>query len=356
MHLFMCLCVAAALWLSTLRFWFHTPYRPVVEHQLALWAGDPPLEELRAVNPEWDLMARMFAVLAFANRALEYPEQRHALLATIDRIIERTIADVEREGQLYFLLPYGRDKPFVDGRSVFVDGELALMVAARQVVERDARHNVWAERVAAQIERGPALLAESYPDEVWLFCNAVALAAIKLQDVADRQPQRHAALFARWVASAKQLVDPATGLLPAKTGYRGDVREGPEGSTLWIVATMLRVVDDELARDQYARARAALRGELAGFGWAREWPAGAVGADDIDSGPTIPIVGANAGSSGLALVAAHAFGDDEFATELETSLEFAGFPERGRYRAGNQLSDAAIAYAQASGPLWERAR
>lgn len=355
MRFFVCLLVATTLTVSSLHCWFAPRDRPLAAHQLALWEGEPDLAALRRTNPEWDLMARMFAVLAFANLALRDDADRRRYLAAIDHIIERTIADVERHGVHYFLLPYSRRQPFVDGPSVFVDGEIALMVAARQLVERDGRTNVWADRVAAQIERGPALLAESYPDEVWLFCNTVALAAIRLNDVVLGERDRHAALFARWVASAKQLVDPNTGLLPAKTSYHGDVREGPEGSTLWLVAAMLRVVDDELAGDQYARARAELRGGVAGFGWAREWPASWPGHDDVDSGPTVPVVGANAGSSGLALVAARAFGDHGFATELSTSLEFAGFPIDGRYAAGNQLADAVILYAQASGPLWERA-
>ena len=60
--------------------------------------------------------------------------------------------------------------------------------------------------------------------------------------------------------------------------------------------------------------------------------------------------GANAGSSGLALVAAHAFEDNVFARELETSLSFAGFPEEDnyggtRYGAGNALADSVILYA-----------
>jgi hypothetical protein len=345
MRFLACLLVSTMLWLSSLHWWF-TPRTRALHVAL----GD--VELLRRTNPEWDLMARMFTVLALANLALD--DKRH--LAAIDEIIERTIADIERHGHHYFLLPYSRRQSFVDGASVFVDGELAMMVAARQLVERDGRENVWAARVAAQIERGPALLAESYPDEVWLFCNAVALAAVRIDDVVRGDRDRHAALFARWIARAKRLVDPATGLLPAKTGYRGDVREGPEGSTLWLVATMLRIVDDDFARELYARARAELRGGFLGFGWAREWPASWRGSDDIDSGPTVPLIGANAGSSGLALVAAHAFGDDAFATELLTSLEFAGFPTDAGYAAGNALADAVIAYARVSGPLWERAR
>lgn len=262
------------------------------------------------------------------------------------------------------MLPYGRARPFVDpaGTSIFVEGELALMLAARQLVERDparvALARTWVERAAAHLERGPVVLAESYPDEVWIFCNAVALAAIRLHDIGDGAPARHAALFARWVASAKaRLVDRTTGLLPARTTLDGQVLEGPEGSTLWIAATMLRVVDDDFASLQYFTARQELTASLAGFGWAREWPPSRPASDDIDSGPTIPFVGANAGSSGLALVAAYAFDDAELARDLTTTLGFAAFPVDGgaRYVAGNQLADAAILYAMVTGPLWARA-
>jgi len=369
-----CLIVAAVLWTASLHLWFargpDAVAAPLAERQLALWepGGERALEasvgQLRRANPEWDLMARTFAVLAFANLALRAPEQRARYLAAIDRIVDRTSRDLARAGLHEFLLPYGRARPFVDagGRSLFVDGELALMIAARQLVERDpgrrAAARSWSERIVAQLERGPTLLGESYPDEVWIFCNTVALAAVRLHDASEGAPDRHAELFRRWVASARAtVVDRGVGLLVARTTLDGATVEGPEGSTLWLAAAMLRIVDDDFAREQYARARAELGGSFAGFGWAREWPAPLPGGDDVDSGPTIPIVGANAGSSGLALVAARAFDDDRFTGELLASLGLAGFPLDGgaRYAAGNQLADAVMLYALASGPLWQRA-
>ncbi|HVK82676.1 MAG TPA: hypothetical protein VM513_01145 [Kofleriaceae bacterium] len=369
-----CVTLATILWIGSLRVWFSPSMEalaePLARRQLALWQPDAErelaasLDQLRRTNPEWDLMARMFAALAFANLALRDPGQRATYLATMDRIIDRTLADVARDGTHGFLLAYSRDRPFVDsaGTSIFIEGELALMLAARQLVERDPARvelaRTWVQRATEHLERGPVLLAESYPDEVWLFCNTVALAAIRLHDVGEGAPDRHARLFARWVATAKATIaDPRTGLLAAKTTLAGHVLEGPEGSTLWVAAVMLRMVDDDFARAQYAAARAALRGSFAGFGWAREWPATHLGRDDIDSGPTIPIVGANAGASGLALIAARAFDDDVFARELTRSLRLAAFPVHGgeRYAAGNQLADAAVLYAAVSGPLWERA-
>jgi hypothetical protein len=392
-----CTLIAAAVWLGSLHWFFErSPAAvagPLAARQLALWSGqgdlEPSLGQLRRGNPEWDLMARMFTVLAFANLALDEPAAQPRYVAAIDRIIERTQRDVARGGPQVFLLPYGRERPFLDpaARSLFVDGELALMLAAREAIaftgaarrpagqtgvgaisgeqaspiapgpEGHAAAAAQVQLVIDQIERAPELLAESYPDEVWVFCHAVALAAVALHDASLGAPDRHRALFRRWIAHAKQrIVDADTGLLVARTTRAGRVLEGPEGSTLWVTATMLRLVDDDFAHAQYARARAALRGSFAGFGWAREWPASWPGKDDIDSGPTIPLVGANAGSSGLALIAARAFDDEPFTAQLITSLELAGFPVDGgaHLAAGNQLADAALLYALVSGALWHR--
>ena len=66
----------------------------------------------------------------------------------------------------------------------------------------------------------------------------------------------------------------------------------------------------------------------------------------------------SAGSSGLALVGAAAFGDDAFLGSLVTTLDFAAFPERTngelKYCASNQVGDAVMLYATVLGPLWEK--
>ena len=127
----------------------------------------------------------------------------------------------------------------------------------------------------------------------------------------------------------------------------------PHAATIYNVAQCFR------ATGQYARARAHLGGGALGFAWAREWPASWPGPDDVDSGPTIPLLGANAGASGLALVGAAAFGDRAYLDDLLASLMIGGFPIESdgalRFAAGNQLADAVIAYALSTGPLWQRA-
>jgi hypothetical protein len=79
---------------------------------------------------------------------------------------------------------------------------------------------------------------------------------------------------------------------------------------------------------------------------------------DVDSGPVIPLLGASAGSSGTAFVAASSFEDHGLWNGLLTSLDFAGFPVRDgdalRYAASNQVGDAVLLYSLVLGPVWKK--
>lgn len=337
--------------------------------QLGYWENDAhraaAFGEMRAVNPEWDFMSRTYLVLALANMALRDPTFEARACTIMDRVIEDTLAIERSDGFKDFLLSYGHGDNWVmqPPRSVFVDGEIALMMAARRLIEEKPEYREpLQERVAVMVERmeaSPVLSAESYPDECWLFCNSIALASIRLADVLDGTD--HSEFLGRWLATAKrELLDEQTGILISAWELGGTPNASgfaPEGSSIWMAAHMLEVIDGEFARDQYRRARTELRDSLLGFGYAREWPVGQEGFMDIDSGPVIPGLGASASSSGLAILGAAAFGDDEWLTELLTALEFAGFPEDNengrRYLASNPVGDAVLLYALTEGPLWE---
>jgi hypothetical protein len=318
---------------------------------------------LRQANPEWELMGRMFAVLAFSNLALREPQHQARYLSAIDAILTQTVAD-DAVAFDRFLLPYARRQPFVDSkaRSLFTDGELALMLAARQRVAMSPQWQeplaVRIDRITAQLERSTSFAGESYPNEGWVFCNTIALAATRLSDAVDGR--NHQALRLRWLTEARQrLVDARSGLLVSSFTADGQVLDGPEGSSLWLAAHMLQVVDGAFAQDQYLRAQRLLMRALWGFGWAREWPQDR--ADDIDSGPTIPLLEANAGSSGLALLGAAAFNDQPALRRLIRSLHLAAFPQVEadgglRFLAGNQLGDAVLLYALVQGPLFASLR
>lgn len=372
---------ATALWLPALHYFFRPVpadldpattvaprARALSNRALRLWE-DPSeratsVARMRVSNAEWDFMGRTFLVLALTNLAEREPAARARYLATVDRIVDDTLA-VERErGMYHFLMPYAHDGAFRDraARSIFVDGEIALMLAARDVVERrpelDAELASRVERITAQMQAGPVLSGESYPDECWTFCNTTALAALRLSDVALGTD--HSALAAAWVANARRtLLDRDTGMLVSSYRYDGTHLDGPEGSSIWMSAHNLLLVDPDFAREQYVLARRHLGRDVLGFGWAREWADVHPGVMDVDSGPIVPVLEASAGSSGLAILGARAFEDDAWLGSLLTSLDFAGFPISNgselRYAAGNQVADAVLLYALTFGPLWDEA-
>ncbi len=374
------LMLATLLWVPCLH-WFFVPeataYIPVTglapracelaARHLQLWT-DPALkqreiERMRRSNAEWDFMGRTFLVWSLAEMALREPAQQAHYLGVMDTIIAETLRLERAHGQLFFLMPYARSRPYVQQplRSLFVDGEIALMLAARRLVaEKEDYRPLLRERLAVileRLQRSERLLAESYPDEGWLFDHAVALAALRAGDRLDGTD--HSAFIRTWLDGAKKnLTDPKTGLLISSFTTRAQPLDGPEGSTIWMVAHLLRVVDTDFAADQYRRARRELGRTLLGFGWSREWPRSWTGPLDVDSGAVIPVIEASAGGSGMAFIGASSFGDAAFLRALHTSLEFAAFPIRraGRlkYAASNQVGDAALLYACVLGPLWQR--
>ncbi len=373
------LTIASAIWLPGVHLLFKRPVtefraatgispiaKALAARHLKLWT-DPALREvelrrMRGSNAEWDFMGRSFLVWSLANVGLRDPAQKAACLETMDRIIAETLKLEREQGMYHFLMGYAKSSAYVvqPARSLFVDGEIALMLAARRTLEeKEALKPALAERLKfitdGLVQRR---FLESYPNECWMFDHAVALAAVHLTDRLEGTD--HSALMRDWLTTAKQkLVHRETGLLVSSFTTDGTPLDGPEGSSIWLVAHCLQVLDPKFARDQYDQARLELGQMTCGFGSAREWPASWHGPADIDSGPIIPGLNISAGSSGLALLGAAAFGDMEFLASLVATLDFAAFPSQQegelKYCASNQVGDAVLLYAAVLGPLWEKA-
>jgi hypothetical protein len=294
---------------------------------------------------------------------LREPVNKPVYLETMDRIIDETLLLEKREGMFFFLMPYAKAQPYAvqPAHSLFLDGEIAMMLAARQMLEEKPEYKaLLTERVdgiADRFHSSPHLMLESYPHECWMFDHVVALDAIRMADRLDGTD--HSDLVRAWVAMAKQkLTHRESGLLVSSFTPDGVVLDGPEGSSLWMVAHGLQLLDAEFARQQYWLARGQLGEITVGFGYAREWPANWDGPADIDSGPIIPVFKISAGSSGMAFIGGTAFGDTRYVSALAATLDFAGFPsQRGgrlRYCASNQVGDAALLYAATLGPMWKK--
>lgn len=342
----------------------HPRAAAALDKQLGHWAQAAPSEEvlaMRRLNPEWDFMQRTFLVLALANEALAAPDQQGTYLPVIDRVIEDTLAQEAQHGQHWYLLSYADRDPFrsTTGRSLFVDGEIAVMLGARLILAEDpAVHAAFDARIAvlrSEMLASPSLSAESYPDEVWTFCNSFALVALRMHEVTSGAD--HSDLTQAWLDHAKRtLIDPETGLLVSSTHYDGRPKEGPEGSSIWLVASNLLLVDPDFAAEQYAGAKEHLGGRVGTMAYAKEWPSSQAGQIDVDSGPILPYIEASASSSGFALLAARAFEDGSHELALRRALDAADLvlaldPELAQM-ADNPVGEAVLLYAFSFGPLW----
>lgn len=376
------LAVAGVIWLPCLHFVFTKPFsdfygkqglspeaRQLAARHLQLWSEpllrEAELNKMRASNAEWDFMGRSYLVWSFANMALRDPASKPLYLRTMDQIIDETLRLEKEQGMYFFLMRYAKARPYVmqPAHSLFLDGEIALMLASRRIVEDKPEYKrLLTERVNAIVagfQKSPQMLIESYPDECWTFDHCVALDAIKMADYLDGTD--HSKLIHDWVAMAKQrLIDPKSGLLISNFTTDGVPMAGPEGSSLWMVAHCLQLLDEDFARDQYKRARKELGTVTLGFGYAHEWPESWKGPANVDSGPIFPVFDISPGSSGMSFIGASSFGDEKFLASLAATLDFAGFPSRtsGRlkYCASNQVGDAALLYAATLGPLWEKVK
>jgi hypothetical protein len=373
------LLVAAAIWIPCVHFFFSKSVedfrsakgispkaQQLAARHLQLWT-EPVLREqelgrMRHSNAEWDFMGRTFLVWSLGEMGLRNPAAKREYLPVMDQIITETIRLEKEQGMYFFLMPYARGRAYLmqPERSQFLDSEIAMMLAARRILEEKPEYKpLLTERVEAmqaRMERGPVLSAESYPDECWMFDNVAALAAMRMADFLDHS--NHEAFIRRWLTQAREkLTDPKTGILISSYTVDGQALDGPEGSSIWMVSHFLRLVDGDFAKDQYHRARQQLGREAAGFAWSREWPVSWKGAMDIDSGPVLPVLEISPGASGMAFIAASSFGDDDYLSELAATLDFSAFPSRkaGRlkYCASNQVGDAALLYASVLGPMWE---
>ena len=146
------LVLAAAAWLPAVHLCFRPPAadndvtgvtpraRRLAARHLHLWTHpeqrQEELDKMRASNAEWDFMGRSYLVWALAEMSLRDPEKKGEYLAVMDRIIDATLQTEEEQGLYHFLMPYACRGRFVarPARSLFIDGEIALMLAVRRLV------------------------------------------------------------------------------------------------------------------------------------------------------------------------------------------------------------------------------
>ena len=151
--------VATAIWLPCLHLFFRKPLsdfyqekgispkaKQLAARHLRLWTEpallQAELKKMRSSNAEWDFMGRSFLVWSLANMGLRDPQTKDQYLPVIDQIIQETVKIEQQDGIYAFLMPYAKDRPYMvrPARSLFINGEIALMMGARRMLQEQAAY------------------------------------------------------------------------------------------------------------------------------------------------------------------------------------------------------------------------
>jgi hypothetical protein len=302
---------------------------------------------------EWYLIVHMAAALGFGQTALEHAELRAPHEPLVERAAERILLP---RGRAHDVDAWGED-PFasLDAPPEKAHGHLAFLgyanlglsmerrlagsaaqptVASRHAAQNDAMTAALVRRFDAS----PTGLLESYPGETYPADNAAAIASIALHDRATGED--HHATVDRFLATLRaRCTDAASGLLYQRVDSATLApRDGPRASGTAMAAFVLGYAGPD--------ATSALWPPLArqwdtviGFGGVREYPPGARGSGDVDSGPVILGLGVSASAFGIA--SARRAGDERRYASAFASAWLFGLPEeRGgalRWASGGSL-------------------
>jgi hypothetical protein len=220
------------------------------------------------------------------------------------------------------------DPTLVPAYGIFCRGWLNWLRGGVLALQPDpaeqARFATDSAQIAAAFDGSGTPFLTAYPGRSWPVDSTVAIASLHLYDALF--PPRYSQTISRWLAAAKQHLDPATGLLPHETDARTAATvDGARGSSQSMLLRFLAEVDPSFARAQYLRFRSLYQMEPLALGPAvREYPTGSKGVEDVDSGPLV--LGVSLPATVVTIGAARVLGDTRLAGALSNFGDLAGFP------------------------------
>jgi len=126
-----------------------------------------------------------------------------------------------------------------------------------------ARFETDSAEIAAAFDGSDTPFLPAYAGQAWPVDSTVAIASLRLHDAL--LPGRYSATVARWLAGARQRLDPATGLLPHRADLAtGAPLEGARGSSQSMILRFLVDIDPAFARAGRRAKRAPELVNLAG--------------------------------------------------------------------------------------------
>lgn len=263
---------------------------------------------------EWTLVSCQMAVLGLSQLIHEHPELRDDYLPAMGTCSDWLISEEARQ---FGTARWGEDVlgPQAPRGAHAYAGYLALALAMHRTVEPEVP---WAADLTRLLDRLERVVErdlhriETYPGEAYPADIASVLGALGLD---GREPT---AALARFRAEAR---DPATGLLHQSLDPRTGGKGPPRGSGTAIAAYFLSFADHPLSEELY---RALPVDRVAGVSGIREYPPGASGWGDVDSGPVV--LGLGVSATGFGLAGARVHGDRATYVRLHRTAGLFGLP------------------------------
>ena len=303
---------------------------------------------------EWLFGSYLMAALGYGQLAIERPAERGAHVAQMEAAIDGALRDASRE---FDTAAWGHD-PLDDvgterAHAAYL-GYLSLALAIHRCLEPESKyaeqHDAIVAHLARRLSQSPTGLTETYPGEVYPVDNAAFIGSLGPYDAATGSDHRE--LVEAFVGRLFERYVDETGLvIQSVHSTTGAARDAARGSGTALAAYFLSFVDRDASGRLYDALRTHLRREAAGLVAMREYPAGADGGGDIDSGPIF--LGLGLSSTGFALGASRAHGDrDTYAGIWALTCLFGAPVSRGgaqRFAMGGPIGDA-VMFAMATTP------
>ncbi|MEZ4445578.1 MAG: hypothetical protein R3B72_41265 [Polyangiaceae bacterium] len=267
---------------------------------------------------EWRLVSLSMTAAAATNLAQLDLLDRTRAVALVDALVARAR---EPAARAFDQRMWGSDALATldrDEGHVGYLGHLAFMTAARLTLGEDAARRAELREITDTLARRMQGRAshhlETYPGEIYVADNVVAVAALALGG-------EHRALVADWVRWSREHLLVEHGLLAFGLDREQQPTGGGRGSAAGWNSFYLPFVDEAFAAEQ-RRAFAALRVGALGLAAFREhdtaWALG-----DVDSGPLL--FGISPAATGFGIAAARHDRDPALLSGLLATAELAGF-------------------------------
>ena len=300
---------------------------------------------------EWALVSLSMTALAVAGLAQQFPDAAGTSRDDLERIIDRALSsELSQFDTQRWQEPALSTLGSARGHMGYL-GHLALILAVRETSFPGGPHRALLAKLALaltrKMEHGPCGLAETYPGELYVPDNAVALAAVALAARAGVTAQAAPALLQRLRG---RYAEPTSGLLPFRVSPSCQALDHDRASGAAWNLLYLGLVDEAYVQNSYrVLCERFLDRPLPGLWGVRGWPRGVSRAGDVDSGP-LPL-GLSPAATGFAIASARRLSDTWTLQRLLDTAELAGFSlelgGRRRYLLAPLVGDAILLAARA---------